>query len=90
MPTTKPWPGAGYASYGAGAPTGQPVEELERALDARGECGARALVWITETGVGAPHSGEQRETATAASEHEGCLALAAQLAIRDHAQAGTA
>jgi hypothetical protein len=74
------WSIHAYASYGAGGPTGQPVDELERALDARGECGGRARVWITETGVGAPHPGEQRETATAASEHEGCLALAAQLA----------
>jgi hypothetical protein len=74
------WSIHAYASYGAGATSGQPVEELERALDARGECGARARVWITETGVGAPRPGEQRAEATPVSEHEGCLALAAQLA----------
>jgi hypothetical protein len=68
-----------YASYGARASEDQPLAALERALDARGECGARTHVWITEAGVGAAHPGERRE-ATAASEREGCLALAAQLA----------
>jgi len=68
-----------YASYRAGAPGGQPLDAFEQALDARGECGARARIWIAETGVGAPRAGARRE-ATAASEREGCLALAVQLA----------
>jgi hypothetical protein len=68
-----------YASYGAAASSAQPLAALEQALDARGGCGARARVWITEAGVGAPRAGERRE-ASAASEREGCLALAAQLA----------
>jgi hypothetical protein len=68
-----------YANYGADASSAQPLAALERALDARGECGARARIWITEAGVGAPHAGDRRE-ATTASEREGCQALATQLA----------
>jgi hypothetical protein len=68
-----------YAGYGADASGDRPLAALEQALDARGQCGARARVWITETGVGAPHPGERRE-ASASSEREGCEALAAQLA----------
>ncbi|HST54599.1 MAG TPA: hypothetical protein VLJ42_01740 [Solirubrobacteraceae bacterium] len=46
-----------------GAPHGVPggVRALERALDARGACGARARIWVTETGVGAPRSGQPRD-----------------------------
>ncbi|HEY7934423.1 MAG TPA: hypothetical protein VID48_11425 [Solirubrobacteraceae bacterium] len=36
------------------------VEQLERSLRARGGCAARARIWVTETGVGNPHSGGQR------------------------------
>jgi hypothetical protein len=68
-----------YASYGGAASAAQPLAALERALDARGGCGWRARVWITEAGVGAPRAGARRE-ASAASEREGCLALASQLA----------
>jgi hypothetical protein len=68
-----------YAAYGPDASGDRPLAALEQALDARGQCGARARVWITETGVGAPRPGERRE-ASASSEREGCLALASQLA----------
>jgi len=67
-----------YASYGAAARAGDPVSSLEAALDARGPCGARAPIWITETGAGAPHAGQQRPPG-AAAEQEGCEALANQL-----------
>jgi hypothetical protein len=67
-----------YAAYGEDASAGDPVAALEAALGARGECGARARVWVTETGAGAPHPGRRRPP-DAAGEREGCLALAAQL-----------
>jgi hypothetical protein len=41
-----------------------PVDDLERALDRKG-C-ERPEIWITETGVGAPRSGEARRTSRAA------------------------
>ena len=51
---------------------------MERALDARGECGQRASIWVTEAGAGAPHPGARGPPARR-DEHEGCVALAQQL-----------
>lgn len=68
-----------YASYGPASSTGDPVGALESALDARGACGRAGRVWITEAGAGAPHPGRRRPPG-AAGEHEGCVALGAQLA----------
>jgi hypothetical protein len=42
------------------------VALLERALDARGPCGRRARIWVTETGVGDPHAHGARSTSPAA------------------------
>jgi hypothetical protein len=69
------WSIHAYASFGADMPGGGPVAALERALDARGECGRAAHVWITETGAGAPHPGHPR-AGTSGEESAGCLALA--------------
>ena len=46
----------------AAAPGGTPggVRALEGALDARGSCGRRARIWVTETGGGNPHAGGVR------------------------------
>ncbi|HEY4895582.1 MAG TPA: hypothetical protein VII01_05790 [Solirubrobacteraceae bacterium] len=63
------------ARHGGGADA---VAELERALDARGECGARSQVWVTEAGAGAPYPGAPR-SAGAVDERLGCEALARQL-----------
>jgi len=41
-----------------------PIDDLERALKRKG-C-ERPAIWITETGVGAPRSGEERQTSRAA------------------------
>jgi hypothetical protein len=49
-----------------------PVDDVERALRRKG-C-ARPAVWITETGVGAPRSGEARKTSRA-SQLAGCRRL---------------
>jgi hypothetical protein len=51
---------------------------LERALDARGECGRRASIWVSEAGAGARRPGRAR-TGQARDEREGCSALAEQL-----------
>jgi hypothetical protein len=67
-----------YASHGNAASSGDPVRELEAALDARGGCGRGAPIWITEAGAGAPHPGKPRP-ANNAGEQAGCRALAAQL-----------
>jgi hypothetical protein len=72
------WSVHAYASYGAGASSGDPVRALETALDTRGACGRDARVWVTEAGAGAPHPGKPRP-AGAAGERAGCRALAAQL-----------
>jgi hypothetical protein len=72
------WSIHAYAGYGDGSSPGDPVTALEAALDTRGQCGARASVWITETGAGAPHPGSRRPP-DASAEREGCLALAARL-----------
>ena len=52
---------------------------LERALDARGACPARARIWVTETGAGAPRPGRARPAGDA-ERRAGCAALAEQLA----------
>jgi hypothetical protein len=72
------WSIHAYASFGAHAARTEPVAALEHAIDARGECGREASVWITEAGAGAPHAG-QRRSAAAVEEHEGCVALARQV-----------
>ena len=72
------WSVHAYASYGPGASRAEPVAAMQAALDARGGCGARAPVWVTEAGAGAPRPGEAR-TSSAAEEGEGCRALASQL-----------
>jgi hypothetical protein len=51
---------------------------LERALDARGQCGRRASIWVSEAGAGARHPGRAR-AAGARDERAGCAALAEQL-----------
>jgi hypothetical protein len=67
-----------YARFDPRAPSADPVQALEAALDARGACGREARVWVTETGAGAPHPGRPRP-AGADGERAGCEALAAQL-----------
>ncbi|HEY1457165.1 MAG TPA: hypothetical protein VGF15_01495 [Solirubrobacteraceae bacterium] len=61
-----------------GAPPGNPgdVALLQRALDARGPCAARARIWVSETGVGNPHAEGERATSARA------LASACQLLAR--------
>jgi hypothetical protein len=74
------WSVHAYAAY-APAPaseTEHEPEELEAALDARGACGRRASVWITEAGAGAPHPGQPRPPG-GEEERAGCEALAEQL-----------
>jgi hypothetical protein len=72
------WSIHAYASFGAYAAGTEPVATLEHAIDARGECGQAASVWITEAGAGAPHPGRRRG-ADAGEQREGCFALARQL-----------
>lgn len=69
---------ARYRAVPKPEPEPEPVAELERSLDARGECGRRASIWVTEAGAGAPHPGRPRSVG-AADEHQGCLRLARQL-----------
>jgi hypothetical protein len=64
----------GQATVGPGA-----VREAERALDARGGCGRRLTLWVTETGAGAPHAGARRPRGPA-DMRAGCRELAGQLA----------
>ncbi|MEA2271852.1 MAG: hypothetical protein QOI98_560, partial [Solirubrobacteraceae bacterium] len=52
------WAQHAYAGGGEGGPGA--VDELERALASRGGCAARARIWVTETGSGAPHAGRAR------------------------------
>ena len=67
-----------YVTYdGYPAPV-DPLRALEAALDARGPCGQRADIWITETGVGAPDPGRMGPP-EAGGEQAGCRALAAQM-----------
>jgi hypothetical protein len=74
------WSVHAYAAYAA-APESESEhepEELEAALDARGACGRRASIWITEAGAGAPHPGRPRRPGSQ-DERAGCQALAEQL-----------
>jgi hypothetical protein len=73
------WSVHAYASYGAGAGGGEPVQALQSALESRGGCAAHALVWVTAAGAGAPHAGQRRPDGGAAEE-QGCEALAEELA----------
>jgi hypothetical protein len=73
------WAIHAYASWGEARANREPVSVLARALDARGSCAARASIWVTETGAGAPYPGRARPSG-AAAEAAGCQALAAQLA----------
>jgi hypothetical protein len=72
------WSIHSYAARYKGAPDPEPVAELEHALDARGDCGRRASVWVSEAGAGAPHPGRPRP-AGLTDEQEGCVRLAQQL-----------
>jgi hypothetical protein len=54
------------------------ADDLERALERRG-CPRPEQIWITETGVGAPRSGEQRRT-TPAAQKRACTRLHRRLA----------
>jgi hypothetical protein len=72
------WSIHAYAARGAATPALDPARALEVALDARGACGRRASIWITEAGAGAPHPGRPRPPG-AEEEHAGCVALRAQL-----------
>ena len=72
------WSIHAYAARAKAEPEPEPTAVLERSLDARGACGRRARIWVTEAGAGAPHPGRAR-AAGAQDEHAGCLALAAQL-----------
>ncbi len=75
------WSVHAYAAYGqrAGAGGGgDPILELERALDARDGCAAGARIWVTEAGAGAPRPGRPRRGG-AGEEATGCSALAGQL-----------
>ncbi len=76
------WSVHAYAGYGpgayAGSGTGNPVAALEQALARRGGCAAKAPVWVTETGAGAPHPGAPPD-GSAEQELEACRALAARL-----------
>ncbi len=73
------WSVHAYATYDPGAGGTEPVQALRSALEARGGCAARAQIWVTEAGAGAPHAGQQRP-AGAGAEVEGCEALARELA----------
>jgi hypothetical protein len=71
-----------YAGRGPAALSARPVAVLEQALDRRGPCGARARVWVTETGAGAARAGQPRPAGAAAiaDATAGCRALADLLA----------
>jgi hypothetical protein len=71
------WSIHAYATPGSPAAP-DPVQALERALDARGSCGRGAPIWVTEAGAGAPHPGSPRPHG-AAAEKAGCVALGEQL-----------
>jgi hypothetical protein len=77
------WSIHAYASFGAHSARTEPVAALEHAIDARGECGQAASVWITETGAGAPDPGQRRGEAKR-EEYDGCVALARQVAGWSH------
>jgi hypothetical protein len=67
-----------YAARHAPSASLDGVAALERALDARGGCGASAPIWVTESGAGARYPGRPRP-ASDADQLAGCEALAAQL-----------
>jgi hypothetical protein len=67
-----------YATWDNARPQPEPVETLARALDARGSCAAKAQIWVTETGAGAPHPGSARPPGQA-GEEAGCQTLGALL-----------
>jgi hypothetical protein len=75
------WATHGYAVPGRphGTAAADSVGELERALDRRA-CTRGKPVLVTETGVGAPHAGDDRPTSPRALS-AGCRALADQLAL---------
>ncbi len=75
---SRTWSVHSYASYAAGQEPFDAVAALERALDARGECGRNAHLWVSESGVGAPRPGAPRSDSEL-QQREGCLALASQL-----------
>lgn len=72
------WSIHAYARHAPASPAGDAVRALETALDARGACGRKARVWVTEAGAGAPHPGRPRQ-AGPADERAGCMELARQL-----------
>jgi hypothetical protein len=72
------WSIHAYATRDDVEPELDPTAALELALDARGTCGRRARIWVTEAGAGAPHPGLPRPGG-AQDEHAGCVVLAAQL-----------
>lgn len=72
------WSIHAYARFGAHAARTDSVAALEQAIDARGQCGQAANVWITETGAGAPDPGRRRGEGPG-EERDGCLALARQV-----------
>lgn len=72
------WSIHAYATWDNARPEPEPVETLARALDARGSCAAKAQIWVTETGAGAPHPGRARSPGQA-GEGAGCRALGALL-----------
>lgn len=72
------WSVHAYARRGASADAAGPVGELEAALSGRGGCAGAARLWVTETGAGAPHAGNQRP-AGAQDQRAGCRALAVSL-----------
>ena len=72
------WSIHAYARFREHAPAAEPVAALEQAIDARGQCGRAADVWVTEAGAGAPRPGGRR-AGDRGEEHEGCLALAQQV-----------
>jgi hypothetical protein len=68
------WSVHAYVRRGPAALAAGPVGELEDALNRRGGCAAKARVWVTETGAGAPHAGAPRPPG-AADAQAGCRAL---------------
>lgn len=72
------WSIHAYAAWDEAQPEAEPVGMLKRALDERGSCAAKAQIWVTETGTGAPHPGRARPPGQAGGE-VGCRALGARL-----------
>jgi hypothetical protein len=70
------WAQHAYAGSGEGGPG--VVDVLADALRRRGGCAARARIWVTETGTGAPHAGQRRSRETA-ELLSGCLEMAEAL-----------